>query len=370
MLFRLVNCCCELGSFARMKRLIAALLACSTFWTYTCAAIPPGHGKRPKNIILMIGDGTGLAQLYAGYAANRGTLSIFEFAQAIGLSNTSSDDNFITDSAAGANAFSTGKKTKNGMLGMGPDSTALETIAEKAAKKGLSTALVVSCELQHATPAAFYAHQPNRGMYPQITADLYRSPISILVGGGLPYTDTSILKQQGFTISVGMDAMALNQGSRQVCFISADSAPARRSEGRGDALRKGSMHALQQVSKNRKGFFMMVEGSQIDWGCHNNDSNYVLEEVMDFDQTATAVLNWAKEDGNTLVIITADHECGGLTLTGWDSKNHKPYMDFSTTHHTAIMVPVFAYGPGAEQFTGVYENTAIYQKMVDLLGLK
>ncbi len=317
----------------------------------------------------MICDGTGLAHLYAAYAANGNTLSIYQWIQFVGLSITASADDFITDSAAGANAFSTGKKTKNGMLGMGPDSVALETITETAEKKGKSTGVVVTCELPHATPAAFYAHQPSREMYPQIAADLYKSNMNILVGGGFPYYDSTALRKAGYQVSIGTEAMQNNHAKKQVCFYNTDSVPASYMNGRGDVLKAGSMHAINELSANKKGFFLMIEGSQIDWGGHYNDSDYVVQEALDFDRTALAVLEWAKKDGNTLVIITADHECGGLTLTGYDSTHKKAEVNFSTHHHTAEPVPVYSFGPGAEQFTGVYQNTEIYEKMRRLMGL-
>lgn len=317
----------------------------------------------------MIGDGTGLAHLYAAYTAAGGQLSIYEFASFVGLSITASADDYVTDSAAGATAISTGVKTNNGMIGVAPDSASLPTISEIAAQNGLSTGTVVACELPHATPASFYAHQPSRKMYPQIARDMTNNTATIMIGGGLPYFDTAALKARGFAVSIGSDAMRLNQGKRQVCFYNGDSSVSRASV-RGNALSDGSLHALSLLSQNRKGFFLMIEGSQIDWGAHDNDSAYVVEEALDFDRTAAAVLQWARNDGNTLVIITADHECGGLTLHGYDSLNRRATMNFSTGHHTAEPVPVYAFGPGAEAFAGVYQNTEIYHKMMKLLRLK
>lgn len=318
----------------------------------------------------MVGDGTGLAHLYAAYTANGGKLDIYSFATFTGLSITNSADDYITDSAAGATAFSTGEKTNNGMVSVAPDSGFLETIAETAFKNGLSTGAVVTCELPHATPAAFYAHQPSRKMYPEIVADYYKCNANILVGGGFPFFDTAQLRQNGFEISVGVAAMQANHSQKQICFYNTDSVPAKYAENRGNVLQLGSMHAIEVLSQNKKGFFLMIEGSQIDWGGHDNDSAYVIDEALDFDRAAGDVLRWALKDKNTLVIITADHECGGLTLVGYDTANGRPAMNFSTGHHTAEPVPVYAFGPGAEWFTGVYQNTAIYDKMMELLRLK
>lgn len=353
-----------------MKKTITFFLALifSGQFSYCLAAMAPP--KKPKNIILMVGDGMGLVHLYAAYVANGGKLDIYAYAQSIGLSITKSADNLITDSAAGATAFATGQKTNNGMVSVAPDSTKLPTIAEQACAAGKSTGIVVSCELPHATPAAFYAHQPSRRMYPQIVKDMSQSCANVMIGGGFPYFDTTLLGKNGFQVSVGMAEMRGNNSNKQVCFYNADSVPRRFTQGRGDALREGSLHAIDILSKNKNGFFLMIEGSQIDWGGHDNDSAYVIEEAVDFDRTAGAVLQWALNDKNTLVIITADHECGGLTLTDFDSLSNRPYMNFSTGDHTAEPVPVYAFGPGAAVFSGVYENTEIYVKMKTLFKLK
>jgi alkaline phosphatase len=350
-----------------MKRLSlfvsGILLFCSASAYHTTK---PG---KPKNIILMIGDGTGLVHLYAAYTAKGGQLNIFDYAKAVGISITASLSDYITDSAAGATALSTGQKTKNGMIGMGPDSTALKTIAESAYEKGMSTGAVVTCELPHATPASFFAHQASRKKYKAIVADMTQnSAATILIGSGLPYFDTAALKQAGYTVSVGIPAMHANKGARQICFTDTLKEP-HPATVRGATLTAGSAHAIKHLSKNKKGFFLMIEGSQIDWGAHNKDSAHTLSEAIDFDNAAGAVLEWAKQDKNTLVIITADHECGGLTLHGYNAKDKTPVMHFSSGHHTAEPVPVFAFGPGAQAFSGVYQNTDIYNKMMRLLGL-
>ena len=118
------------------------------------------------------------------------------------------------------------------------------------------------------------------------------------------------------------------------------------------------------MNATEKPFFMMVEGSQIDWGGHANEMDYVLTEFVEFDKTIKAVLEFAKADGNTLVIVTADHETGGLTLDGGNISKGKVRGSFSTEGHSAAMVPVFSYGPGSEMFSGIYENTAIFDKML------
>jgi alkaline phosphatase len=138
------------------------------------------------------------------------------------------------------------------------------------------------------------------------------------------------------------------------------------SKGRGDILPDATIMALKLLKKNRNGFFLMVEGSQIDWGGHDNDLNYVLNEVLDFDRAVGKALEFAAKDGNTLVIVTADHETGGLGLTGGSILKGEVQGSFILKDHTATMVPVFAFGPGAEIFTGVQDNTNIFKKCIKL----
>ena len=141
-------------------------------------------------------------------------------------------------------------------------------------------------------------------------------------------------------------------------------------DGRGDFLPRATSLALEHLSKNKNGFFLMVEGSQIDWGGHANDAEYLVSELLDFNKTIGVALAYAKKHKDTLVIVTADHETGGFTLAADGTNYHKIKMEFSTGGHSATMIPVFAKGPGAEKFSGIYENTEIYTKMVSSLNKK
>jgi alkaline phosphatase len=145
-------------------------------------------------------------------------------------------------------------------------------------------------------------------------------------------------------------------------------------EGRGDWMEKATKIALQKLSENEKGFFLMIEGSFIDKACHENEVDYLLSETLDFDKTVGLVKEFAEKNGETLVIVTADHETGGLSIMDGEIKKGEVELNFakiggSTQTHTGIMVPVFTFGPGAYQFTGVYENTEIFHKMKNLLNL-
>ena len=315
----------------------------------------------------------------------------------IGFSLTSSADAFITDSGAGATALATGKKANNYMIGMAADSTKPITISEIAHHMGKSTGIAVTCELTHATPGSFFAHQPSRklmneigadfitGMSPHDLADLQerngqtdvgsqfvkKGSIDVALGGGRKYFDTNALKNNGYAIGTGYEAMKqLQNQSRRVVFYDDQPFPPKAHEGRnkeGMYLADASESVLNTMFLNPKGSFTMIEGSQVDWAGHENDSTYLMAEMEDFDVAIRRVIAMAKADKNTLVIVTADHETGGLSLTEWDKARSQPAMHFSTGHHTGIPVPVFAYGPGAELFSGAYQNTAIFTKIQDLL---
>ena len=345
---------------------VVALASCAP-----AKRLPPKEAKtaKPKNIVLMVGDGMGLAQLSLTQSAADYVLAIFEWFKVIGLSETSSADDYITDSAAGATAFSTGTRTNNGMISVAPDSSALKTIAEEASEQGKETGLLATCSITHATPGCFYAHQPSRKMNREIAGDMYASGIDVFMGGGRPYFDSSRLVASGFAVKQGSDAFSAAKEPKIAGFYSYAEHPPKMSEGRGNYLAPASVKMLDLLNRNKKGFFAMIEGSQIDWGGHANDAAYLIEETKDFDRAVRAVLEWAKKDGQTLVIVTADHETGGLTMPVPAKPGTLPQARFSTGDHSGIQVPVFAWGPGAEQFMGVYKNTDIYLKMKALMGL-
>jgi alkaline phosphatase len=328
-----------------------------------------------KNIILMIGDGMGVAQVYAAYTANKGKLNL-EKARFIGFSKTSSADNYITDSGAGATAIATGQKTNNESIGIDAQGRARKTILESAEESGLATGLLVTCPITHATPAAFYAHQFDRIQNENIAKDLLHSGTDIFIGGGKVYfekrTDSinysDSLANEGYSIVYTLDSINREDSSKVGCFTADEDMPPI-FEGRGDYLPKATHIALEKLGKNKKGFFIMIEGSQIDWGGHSNDVSFVTSEVIDFDRAVGIAFTFADQNPGTLVIVTADHETGGMAITGGDIKTGTVEASFSTIEHTATMVPVYTYGTDAEEFAGIYENTEIFYKMMRLLGL-
>ena len=331
--------------------------------------------KRPLNVILMIGDGMGLSQITGGMVVNGNTLEL-ERCKHIGLIKTYAADDLITDSAAGATAFATGKKTYNGAISVDTTKTAHTTILEMAHERGMCTGVVATSTIQHATPACFYAHQPLRSMYEEITLDLLESDVDIAIGGGKRFftkrADGRDLfkeaEEKGFKV-VEKIKKAKKSIGQQVLVITDKEHPGKYMDGRGEYLGEATEVAISHLRDNQDGFFLMVESSQIDWGGHANDAQYIITEMIDFDNVIGQVLDFAEQDGNTLVIITADHETGGFAINDGSVEERTIGAAFTTGHHTGTLIPVFAYGPGSEAFSGVYENTDIFFKMVEAMGL-
>jgi alkaline phosphatase len=234
----------------------------------------------------------------------------------------------------------------------------------------MATGLVATYEVTNATPASFIAHQIKRSMEVEIAADYLKTDIDVIIGGGKRYFEPHIqnLTNNGYQVKYSLEEAEKVTSGKLAAFLAEKHMPTMNA-GRGDMLPKSVETAIRILDKNSKGFFIMIEGSQIDGQCHANNIEGEIAEAVDFDNAVKAALDFAVLDGNTLVIVTADHETGGLTLTGGGIDSGEVKAEFSTGGHTSVMVPVFAYGPGAVHFTGVYENTAIFYKMKSLLKL-
>lgn len=332
--------------------------------------------KKPKNIILLIGDGMGVTQIYAAMSVSEKPLNLERF-KIIGFHKTYSANNYITDSGAGGTALSTGHKTNNHSIAVDTLGNPLKTILEYAEDNHLSTGLVASSAITHATPAVFIAHDTSRYNYENIALDFLDVDIDVFIGGGkknfsnrtdkLNLIDS--LKKRNYFVIDGVENFNPNLDGKFAVFTAAWHNP-KISEGRGNMLPLSTQKAIDCLSKNKKGFFLMVEGSQIDFGGHDNDIDYVNSELIDFDNAVGKALAFAEKNGETLVIVTADHETGGLTLPDGDINNHTIKAVFSSDDHTGVMVPVFAYGPGAENFGGIYQNTDVFLKMMTEFGFE
>ncbi|MCK5782208.1 MAG: alkaline phosphatase [Flavobacteriales bacterium] len=360
------------GKYAKEK----AVEGYSLDHSYDVKKISEYKGKQThaKNIILLIGDGMGSSHVFAGITANKGNTYFQQFLN-IGYSKTQSANKYTTDSAAGGTAISAGVKTNNGSIGVDAEGKAVKTILEIAEENGKSTGLVATSSITHATPASFIAHQASRKMYDEIAEDFLKTDIEVFIGGGMMNFSKrkdgkdliSELEKKGYKIADNLkDAMDF-KGDKLAALIY-DKHP----EGidkRGEMLVPATDKSIEILNKNKKGFFLMVEGSQIDWAAHGNNTEQLIGELADFDRAIGEALKFAEKDGNTLVIVTADHETGGFAVKNGDN-NGSVKGEFTSKGHTATMVPVFAYGPGAEDFRGIYENTELFYKMVEAFGFK
>lgn len=325
-----------------------------------------------KNVIYMIGDGMGFSHIFTGWTANKGKLNLDRF-PVTGMARTWSADNLITDSAAAGTALASGTKTTNGTIGMSPTGEKLNSLAVHAKGMGKSTGVVVTCDLTDATPAAFFAHVPKRKQSFDIAAFLPESGLDYVVGGGKSKFDKrpdgrdllGEMKAKGYDVALDRAHLEGAKGNK-ICAILADKhlpVP----EKRGNLLEKSVEKGLEVLSRNKNGFFMMVEGSMIDKSAHVMDLDLMLAELFDFDRAVGKVLKWAAAHPGTLVVVTADHHTGGLTLLGGDKAKGEVVCHFSSTNHNEVAVPVFASGAGAKVFTGVYENTDIPRKILEAM---
>ena len=328
------------------------------------------HSQRPDNIILMIGDGMSTPQVYAAMLTSENPTS-FERFPITGLVKTYSKSHKITDSAAGGTAIATGHKTNNGMIGMNSDSIPVPSILEILSEKGMKTGVIATSYITHATPASFVAKNINRNNYEEIAMDFAQSDkVDLLIGGGKKHFTE---RKDGVNlidkmVSEGWNyydtLININENDKIIILASNDHLPSYPT--RGNFLPDASALALEKLSKNENGFFLMIEGSQIDFAAHDSDSTYLVNEMHDFDNTINKVLDFAEKDGNTLVIVTADHETGGLTMIDPNGRYTETYFKFSTGSHSPLLVPLFAFGPGSENFSGIMENTDIVKTILEI----
>jgi len=367
-----------------MKLTLLGFLTILLLQTACNSDVKDKKSSNPVNIILLIGDGMGLSHVSTVYYFGEDSSSFDEF-EAIGLMNTSSASHKITDSGAGGTALSSGKRTYNGAIGVDKDSNVIENIVEILSKKAYMTGIVATSSITHATPAVFYAHVKSREQHEDIAVQLLHSDIDFFAGGGTKYfcrrkdnlNFLDSFSKYGFIV----DTTGLKQNinydlKNKYGYILFEKSLPKATEKRGNFLPDATHEALKYLSNAENGFFLMVEGSQIDWAGHDNDADYLIAEMLDFNKTIKVALDFAKKDGNTLVIVLADHETGGFTLGSGLSyeESEKDYNKilptFATKGHSASLIPVFAYGPNSDKFTGIYKNTDVFLKLLQLFETK
>jgi alkaline phosphatase len=366
--------------------------------------------QKPKNVIYLIGDGMGFGAVSSLLLSENGETG-FEMAPVIGLNETCSANNYVTDSPAGGTALATGTRTCNGFLGVGPDSVQLESILKKAQKMGKKTGIVVNTTLTEATPGAFYAGVTSRKESYKIAEQFTESGVDVAIGAGLSafinrpdsVDMTAVLIEKGYDVYLDWKSVLdtesekfvgiLDMGdvhrrnkSRNTTASAAEGAEVclaaklAASEGKVDTTRfsepteylhKACNKALSVLEKDApNGFFLMIESAIIDGYGHNNDSEGMIEEMKEFDQTLKTLIAYVNKHPNTLLVVTADHETGGTGVTYKSHAINQPeglHLNFSTKGHTGTVVPIFAYGAGAAKFSGIFQNRELPEMIEELI---
>jgi alkaline phosphatase len=337
--------------------------------------------KEVKNIILLIGDGMGLGQVTLAQLSavgKDGVLNMERF-PFTGIMKNHSADSLVTDSAASATAMACGIKTNNGMVGMGPYGKKYISILEAAKGNSMSTGLIATSSITHATPACFGAHVKSRDNETAIAKDLIENDINVLFGGGRSFF---LPEEDGGERSDGLDLIEEAQKHGYVYITSSEEISSvsepyvlglfqdkeLTTQEDEPAVSELTTKAIKILNKNDNGFFLMVEGSQIDWASHDHNEKDMIKQTIDFDAAVKAAKDFAEGDGHTLVIVTADHETGGLVILG-NEEGFEIKNKWTSREHSAMPVPVYAFGPGAYMFTGVYDNTELAKKMAYLLNI-
>ena len=357
---------------------------------------------KPANVIYLIGDGMGFGAV-SSLLLTVDEQTGFEMAPVIGLNETCSANNYVTDSPAGGTALATGTRTCNGFLGVGPDSLQLTSILKKAQQMGKKTGIVVNTTLTEATPGAFYAGVTSRKDSYTIAKQFTESGVDIAIGAGLTafinrpdsVDMTAVLIDKGYDVYLDWTSVLNSQSEKfvgilQMSDVHRRNKPSTKTASAADGaevclaaqlaattdandtirfaepyryLEKACIKTLEQLEKNAsKGFFLMVESAIIDGYGHNNDAEGMVEEMQEFDRTLKALVAYVNKHPNTLLVVTADHETGGTSVSYKSYPVNQPegmQLSFSTKGHSGTVVPIFAYGAGAKNFAGIFQNKEI-----------
>jgi alkaline phosphatase len=306
-----------------------------------------------------------LAQISSGIVANGGDLTLTQL-RTIGLVKTHAADDFTTDSASGATAMATGQKANNRALGLNASGDSIPNLPYFLSQKGFKTGLVTNDELTGATPAAFYAHHPERDAAVEIAGYLPTSALNLVIGGGGRLFNKEKLSQAGFTLVSDMQEVAEMKETRVAHFASEGGMPSMEA-GRGDFLSQAFLQASTYLGKGKAPFFLMLEAAKIDSGGHSNSPSTIVTELLDFDRVLAEAIRYADTHPGTLVLVTADHETGGVSIPQGNLERREVELAFHSDDHTGILVPLFAYGARSSAFAGVYDNTEIFHRLLKVI---
>lgn len=394
-----------------MKKFCNFVLLCSVMLLASCTCEP--QQPKVKNVIYLIGDGMGFGSV-SSLLLSQEDSTAFEAASAIGLSETCSANNYVTDSPAGGTALATGTRTLNGYIGLDPEDQPLTSVLKKAQQLGKRSGIVVNTVLTEATPAAFYAHVKGRSMSYDIAAQFVESEVDVAIGSGLSVfinrpdsVDlTASLIERGYDVYLDWNSVVNSTSGRFVGILPMSDVhrrnkPTENKAGAADGaevclaakmaasdtevtdstqiaasdptqyLTLATKKALEALDRdNKDGFFLMIESAIIDGYGHNNDSEGMIVEMKEFENTLQMLVEYVKRHPETLLVVTADHETGGTAVSyrQFEVGTHPDVLlSFSTKGHSGTVVPIFAYGAGAQEFGAVMKNTDIPKKIEKLM---
>ena len=332
---------------------------------------PSDNHHLPKSIIFIISDGTGIGQYSLSYYAN-GPFAPARFDH-VGLVATHPNHGEcvttckrVTDSAASGTALSSGIKTYNGAIGVDQDTIAVKTMLEWAEEKGMATGLVATSTVTHATPASFAAHIDYRKKEKEIAKQFAETDIEVILGGGKKLWSDSLIaayESRGGQFINKIDA-PLEQGKR-ILGLFAEMALPPVHEGRNPSTTEMARLALSKLEENPNGYFVMIEESQVDWGGHSNSAEYIMGEMSSLNELVNFVLDYQNNHQDVLVVLTADHECGGVAVHDGEDSNLD--IRFTSNYHSANFVPIWATGPGSEVFDSFMDNTEIGKQLISYI---
>jgi alkaline phosphatase len=351
---------------------------------FDLGTLPHHPGNQPRNVILCIGDGMGYGQVALARLQTLGCEGRLHMEKLPiqGMAWTHSADSLVTDSAAAGTALACGIKTTNQTVGQDPEGIAYLSLTEAAMMRGMQTGLVATSSITHATPASFAAHVKRRKQETDIAAQIIDAGIHVLFGGGrkffLPVSHPEGTREDGRDLIAEAREAGYQyvqspadlwhaQSGRVLGLFQAEALETELPE---PTLAELTQKAVRLLSDgNSAGFFLMVEGSQIDWACHANHVDNTVRQTLLFDEAVRVAADFALRDQQTLVVVTADHETGGLVVDS-PKTGGAPQASWASKGHSAMPVPIFALGPGAEHFSGSLDNTDIARRLARLMNIR
>ena len=344
----------------RIQRLVLGLLLVAGL----LLAAAPGPAK-PRNVILLIGDGMGPGLVTAA-GIRSGEPTHMERMSVTGLLRTAIADTLPLDSAAGGTALATGVSVPNGRVSTDADGAILPTILEKAQAAGKATGLVTSGSLVQVPAACFAAHVPNRSAKKEIAAQLLDSRLDLLLGGGRKHFP----KTEGWRLLDGIEQVGTLARGRTLGFFERPEVDQPAEPGSYLTTSSLVQGALNFLAPAKKGFFLVVVHDQIDQAGHKQLPEAGLQQVLELDAAVGLCRRFAQESKDTLVVVSADHDTGNLTLESGVPSQRQVKFSYSTSRHTGNPVPVYAEGPGSSGFTGTYDQTELPRRILRTAGLE